>query len=589
MSKKISNTLDNTHRKSNNHNFLKGKLIKSLRDKPIGSKISVSFKIIIALMICSMICSSISIVFISSRVNKLYYSPYAVSNTISSLKNNLTDSDDNLYKAISSKDSKKRNYCITLSKESASKLNDDISKLKELFTGDMTVVNNLSDNLESLEPIRNNAYELINDGKTDRAVKLLESSYDQQIELSQNLIASISETAENDSQSFVSISNIYRNISLFLMILIILSTIFISSLLVKILKDSIISGVNNIENISKHLLEGDLKINSSYSSKDEMGEMSDYLIKALNMLTSYINDITSTLEKLSCSDLNINTDDSIEYKGDFLKIQQSLKKIISSLNNTFADIKQSINFTATSATELSSTAQILSNGSMEQSEAVEDLLSTFNSALSHIQKNSDNAFKADASSKETKTNVLSSNDKMNSLTDSIHEITICSKKVADIINTIEDIASQINLLSLNASIEAARAGEAGKGFAVVAEEVKRLADLSSDAVKNTTAVINKSLALIENGESLACEASKALNIAVQNVDDTSNLINDIAVHSKKQTTEIENMKIQISKISDVIQTNSATAEETAASTEELASHTQLINDKLSDYKLKLCN
>lgn len=589
MRKKISNKSDNKARTSNNHNTLKDKLNKSLCDKSIGSKISGSFKIIIGLMICSMICSSISILFISSRVNKLYQSPYAVSNTISNLKYNLADSDDNLYKAISSKDSKKRNYCITLSKESASKLNDDISKLKEIFTGDMALVDSLSENLESIEPTRENAYELINDGKSDRAIKLLESSYASQIELSQNLIASISETAENDSQSFVSISNMYRNISLLLMIVIILCTIFISGLLGKILKESILSGINNIKNISKHLLEGDLQINSSYSSKDEMGEMSDSLIKSLNMLTSYINDITSTLERLSCSDLDISTDDSIEYKGDFLKIQQSLKKIISSLNSTFADMKQSINFTATSSTELSSTAQILSNGSMEQSEAVEDLLSTFNSTLTHIQQNTDNAFKADEFSKETKTHVINSNHKMNALTDSIHEITICSKKVAEIINTIEDIASQINLLSLNASIEAARAGEAGKGFAVVAEEVKRLADLSSDAVKNTTDVINKSLSLIENGENLASEASKALNTAVQNVDDTSNLINDIAVHSKEQTDEIENMKTQISKISDVIQTNSATAEETAASTEELASHTQIINDKLSGYKLKLCN
>lgn len=586
MNKKNNKAHGNKSIKTNTHNFIKGKFIKYLANKPIGEKISNSFKIIIGFMIFSMLCSSFSIFFISSRVNKLYKSPYTVSNTIADLKYNLDNSDNNLYKAISSKSSQKRTYSINSCKESVEKLNIDISKLQEIYTGDRSVLDNLAENMKALEPVRENAFDLINDGKTDRAINLLESSYSQYIELSQNLISSISENAEADSKNFIDISNFYRNISIITMVVIMLFIMFLSNILGNTLKDSFISGINNIKNISKNLLEGNLQIKSEYKSQDEMGEMSNTFMEALKMLTEYINDISSTLEKLSNSNLNITTDNSIEYKGDFVTIQKSLNKIISSLNSTFYDMKHSIDFTATSSNELSLTAQVLSTGSLDQAQAVDDLLATFNVTLNQIQHNTNNAFKANELSTKTKDNVIETNRKMNKLQSSIHEITECSKRVSEIINTIEDIASQINLLSLNASIEAARAGEAGKGFAVVAEEVKRLADLSSEAVKNTTDIINKSLSLIAEGETLADEASKSLNTAVENVDNTSILINNIASKSKEQTEKIGNMKVQISKISDVIQTNSATAEETAASTEELAAHSQLINDKLSSYNLK---
>ena len=572
--------------KFQNNKFI-NKLSQFIGNDSIDRKISKSFNVIIALMAIAMICSMISIFSMASRTNKLYTSPYTISGTVANLKSDFEQLDSSLYKAMSTNDTIKKNYYLGISEKSLVNLQNDIQLLNDIYTGDQTLVNNISTNIEALKPIIQNVQSLIKDNKKDRAIRIIEASYTLQAELSFNSILTISNAAELEAKNFVNSSNIFRNLSIFAIFVFILVIIFIANLVGKLLRQSLLGGINNIKNISKNLLEGNLKINSTYTSHDEMGEMSDELIKSLEMLTSYINHITSTLERLSNSDLNIDLDNSIYYKGDFLPIQESLNKIINSLNNTFYDMREAIDFTASSSEQLAATTQMLSEGSTEQAEAVEDLLLSFTTVLNQVEKNTNNAYEANDFSSKTKEIVTAGSSKMSSLMNSMQEITTSSKQIAEIVNTIEDIATQTNLLALNAAIEAARAGDAGRGFAVVAEEVKRLAAQSSDAVKNTTKIIDTSLRAVIHGETLAKETGEALTIIVKNVDDTANLVNQIATDSKEQANAIEKMTSRVNKISDVVQTNSATAEETAASTQELASQSQLISDKLSIYKLKI--
>lgn len=270
---------------------------------------------------------------------------------------------------------------------------------------------------------------------------MLETSYSLQADLSQNSIMAISDSAESDAKSFVISSNVYRNLSILIIFSVILIIILIANLVGNALRNSLLEGINNIKNISKNLLDGNLKINSTYTSNDEIGEMSNDLIKALKMLTSYINDITNTLERLSNSDLNVNLNNSINYIGDFSPIKESLDKIVTSLNVTFYDMRQSIKFITSSSEQLSTTTQILSEGSAERSQAVEDLLSSFNKILTQVQNNTDHAYNANKFSDKTKNIVSDGSKKMDKLMNSMNEITISSKKIAKIISTIEDIAS----------------------------------------------------------------------------------------------------------------------------------------------------
>lgn len=561
-------------------------ILNYIKNDSISKKLSKTFTTIISLMLVAIICSIIGIIYMASRTNKLYTSPYEISNIVSNIKANLKDLDGNIYKAVSTTDSIKKNTYIYLSNTQADMLKLNIENLNNIFGGSNSKVTTLSQNVDTLEPIRKEICSLISDNEKDKAIKLLENSYSLQMELSQNTLLSLSNEAEIQAKNFVTSSNIYRNITLSAIIIMILIIIVISFTFSKVLTNLLIGGINNIKNISKSLLEGNLNIKSNYESKDELGEMSSDLIKSLGMLTSYITDITSTLERLSHSDLDINLDNTIEYKGDFFPIKESLSKIITSLNITFSDIRNSIEFTASSSDELASTTQVLADGSTEQATAVEVLFANFTDVLTQVQNNADHAYEASNVSDNTKNIVADGSKKMNLLMESIKEITISSKQIAAIINTIEDIASQTNLLSLNAAIEAARAGEAGRGFAVVADEVKKLAAQSSSSVKNTTAIIEKSLHSILEGEQLAKETFEALNNIVKNVDNTAELVKQISIASGNQTEAVSQMTIGLTKISEVVQTNSASSEEIASSTEQLACQAQSINDKLSAYKLK---
>jgi methyl-accepting chemotaxis protein len=578
LSEKIFSKLQN--------NKIFKRLFLFIENESIEKKISNSFKFIIILTSIAMFCSTISIISMASRTNKLYTSPYAVSNTISSIKLNLKELDNNLYKAVSTTDTLKKENFISVSNKEAETLKDNIASLIKIFTGDKAVLTTLSESVDALEPLRQDACKLIRAGAKDKAIKILEASYTLQMELSQNAIINISNQSDLEAENFVDSSNAYRNLSVLAIIIFIIIIVFIAALVAKLLRQKLIEGINNIKNISKNLLEGNLKIDSTYTSHDEMGEMCNDLITSLEMLTSYVNDITSTLERLSNSDLDINLDNSICYKGDFSPIQESLVRIVTSLNSTFHQVREAIGLITNSSEQLAGTTQMLSEGSTSQAEAVEDLLSSFTKVLTQVQRNTDNAYEANRFSNTTKDIVTDGSSKMNDLMESMKEITTSSKQIAEIVNTIEEIASQTNLLALNAAIEAARAGEAGKGFSVVADEVKRLAAQSSEAVRNTTNIIANSLHAVMDGENLAQETANALNIIVKNVDDTADLVKQIATESKDQANAIEKMTSRVHKISDVVQTNSATAEETAASTQELASQSHLISDNLSIYRLK---
>ena len=564
---------------------LKSIFLNSIENEHIGRKISSSFRVLIFLFCISMIFSIFSIFITASRTTNLYNKPYKILNLISDIKNNLKIIDNSLYKASTYDDSINRKSETLLATDAYKNLLLNVSDLEVIYNGNLDLLTNMIDSSNSLDSLIKECIDLLLSNKLDEAKDFLKDDYNLQMLLCENSIIHVYEDAETVSNKFINASNFYRNITLFSSLVIIFIILFVTNTISKLLRNNILDGINNIKNISNHLLEGNLNAKSTYNFKDEMGEMSESLLISLNMLTSYINDITVTLKKLSNHDLNITLNQASLYKGDFLPIHESLISIISSLNSTFYNMRESINFTANSSEQLSYTTQILSNGSIEQSIAIENILNNFNQVLNELHENTNNAEIANNFSYKTKDIVIESSIQMKNLVAFMKDISTSSKKIVNIISTIENISSQINLLSLNASIEAARAGDAGKGFAVVADEVKKLAEQSSLSVKNTSQIITTSLKQIDEGEKLAINTCNALLLAVKNVEDTADLVTKISEKSKKHTLSVENMNVLINKISEVVQTNSSTAEEIAASAEELASNSQIINEDISTYNL----
>ena len=202
-----------------------------------------------------------------------------------------------------------------------------------------------------------------------------------------------------------------------------------------------------------------------------------------------------------------------------------------------------------------------------------------------VAESADNAGAAKLETKNTADIVKESNEKMDELLKAMLDIATSADKIVKINTTIEDIAFQTNILALNASVEAARAGEAGKGFAVVADEVRNLASKSAEASNTTNSLIAETVSVIEEGKKLANETAELLSAAVERTILIEKSVTEISDVTENQKAQLSGIVSKLGEVSGVVHTTAATAEESAAASEELDKQVEMLNDSLRKYKI----
>lgn len=367
-----------------------------------------------------------------------------------------------------------------------------------------------------------------------------------------------------------------------IIIAIILVGVFFSFVIIRLIK----TPISEIENAAVKMAKGDLDVEISYTSRDEMGVLAEQVRRLIRKLQVIIDDENKFLAKMAAGDFTVDSVCEEEYTGGFHPLLVSFRGIAEKLNDTMMQISQSSSQVANGSEQVSSGAQALSQGATEQASSVQELAASINEISDKVNENADNARQANAMAGSVSTEMNISNEKMQQMIRAMGDISSCSNEIGKIIKTIEDIAFQTNILALNAAVEAARAGTAGKGFAVVADEVRNLASKSAEASKNTSALIENSLKAVENGTQIAGDTAKSLLQAVHAVSEMTGIIGQISEASSNQAEAISQITMGIDQISSVVQTNSATAEESAAASEELSSQSQLMKRLVGRFKLK---
>ncbi len=364
----------------------------------------------------------------------------------------------------------------------------------------------------------------------------------------------------------------------------VLVILLVNILLVLLVVKRILMPIQEITESSRQLSEGKLGFQIEVRSQDELGQLADSLNTSVKNLKLYITDITDVLNGIAEGDLG--KESQITYIGDFVQIQSAISTISSQLNQTLSQIHSSANQVDSGANQVAIGAQSLAQGATEQASEVDNLLNMVEQVTEQINNNAEMAASTTREADSVGGSITVCNNQMQEMAEAMNQISGCSSEISKIIKTIEDIAFQTNILALNAAVEAARAGSAGKGFAVVADEVRNLAAKSADAAKDTTQLIEKTLQVVENGSLLTGRTQESLNTVVAGAENITADIKKISDASAEQELAINKIRDGIAQISTVVQSNSATSEESAAASEELASQAQLLKRLIGSFKLK---
>ena len=352
------------------------------------------------------------------------------------------------------------------------------------------------------------------------------------------------------------------------------------------LANSISKPVTEIATAAARLSEGNFNVSISHSSQDELGGLADSMRSLCGTVVGILQGMEHELGAMRNGDFTVEARDAHLYVGDFTDLRVSLDEIRESLHDTLSQINVSAEQVSSGAEQVSSGAQELSQGATEQASSIEELSATINEISNQVMESAENAQSAWEKTNEAGSEVMASNRHMEDMIRAMGEISGKSAEISKIIKTIEDIAFQTNILALNAAVEAARAGAAGKGFAVVADEVRNLAGKSAEAAKNTTQLIEESVRAVENGTQIADQTAKAMHNVVESAQAVTGLIQEIAGATERQSSSIAQVTTGLDQVSSVVQTNSATAEQSAAASEELSGQAQMLKGLVGKFRLK---
>lgn len=558
---------------------------KKLLNKPVGKKLSTAFGFIFIMFAIISLASFICIFIMKKDMDNFTDVAYKNSNLQLEIRKDIQLTGKYVLWTMTVDDMSTKYELINKTTAAANSVTSNIEELKKTFP-DEDLLNRLDTAFSKLVTVRGEVTNLVGYNKNEEALVIFNNDYNDATEALQDVLIEIGDYCDEYADSCYDTSELLFLLAIAIIIIIATISIVIGILLSRTITTSIKTPIDEIEAASNSLKNGILDIDITYQSEDELGALALNFKETCHFLKTIIGDAGYLLKEMSEGNFNIATQNEDVYIGDFEALLLSIQELNVNLSNTLRSISESSDQVALGAQQMAESAQSLAEGATEQAGAIQELTATVESVTSLSNQNAESALSFAATAKHAQAEAEESRSEIDALINAMQLINDTSKEIESIISDIEDIASQTNLLSLNASIEAARAGEAGKGFAVVADQIGKLATDSAQSAVNTRTLIVKALQEIENGNSITSKTALVLEDVLENMKKFAQFSIDSSEQSKTQAEMLQQIELGIEQISSVVESNSAAAEETSATSEELSAQSDGLNGLISMFKLK---
>ena len=539
-----------------------GLIMKNLK---IGKKLLITFMMIIILFCSTVVMAILGLRENADKYSEFYNVGYQVTNRVMDMRRGLQIIVKDLaFITIEHDDSKAAGYRDDLNKEMGL-MEENATWLFQNFEGDTSLLDAFRESMTEAVEMQE-AVIALSETDMQAAQTMLLNEYQTLVEEAVNTLIKISDvaagSAETDYQDTVVMQDMLIIAQLGLAGIALLITLILSTYLTR----SIVRTTRELETAANKIVKGDLDI--------------------AVILGNVISDASRLLEEMANGNFDVRTQAEESYVGSCQNLLSSIRKLNRDLSSTMGQINRSADQVASGAGQVSCGAQALAQGATEQAAAVEQLAATITGISKQVNDTAENARNARNQSNMAGDEVEECNRQMRDMMAAMEEITRTSDEIGKIIKTIEDISFQTNILALNAAVEAARAGEAGKGFAVVAEEVRSLANKSTVASNDTAVLIESSIAAVARGKDIASETASSLSKVVEEVRTAASTVDKIADAAEEQAGAVEQVTVGVDQISSVVQTNSATSEQSAAASAELSNQAEVLKGLVAKFKLR---
>ena len=524
-------------------------LYDKLKGKKVKDKLNFAFSRTLVLMVVCIVISLVGLIFLSNRLRTFYQVSYHNVKLASQSQSNLQEGGKNMIHACLVTEDEETEAKLNAAKDNFANMTALLTELKASSAADPALFDTVIEDMERLNTLFKPFETFCRIHNPQSAYGVYNSQYLEIFEEMEQGIATIEQVEDENAVRMYRMANIIKYCCIILEILLGAISVFFGINLSKFLADMLNDSISELKGSALEMTKGNFDIQIAYESTDELGELADAMRHMCAETRLIISDTSEMLEQMADNNFNIHAKMEERYVGIYENLMLSIRKLNYRLNDTLHNISQASGQVSSGALQLAQNAQSLAAGATDQAAA-------------------------------------KSREEISKLLDAMEKISSTSKEIENITVSIEEIASQTNLLSLNASIEAARAGESGRGFAVVADQIGKLAADSAQSAVNTRDLIAKSLAEIANGNAITKNTAAVLEEVLNSMNKVQEIVSSASEASQTQADMMKTIVQNIEKISSVVESNSASAEQNSATSQELTSQSESMNSMIAEFRLR---